>query len=394
MVNYKRVRALIALDVLENNIKEIKKHIPHETKIAGVIKADGYGHGDIPVAKTLENLVDFYAVSTLNEALNLYYHNLYKPILVLGPLPGDDYRELVENNIRATVFTLKQALSISNEAKKQSRIAYIHIAVDTGMNRIGIKDNENGAKLVKQIHDLDYIQVEGIFTHMYAADESNTDSAYAQLRRFKKFLFLLKKQGIEPRIKHISNSAAIIRNIGDTYDMVRAGIIMYGISPSDETGVGNMDIKPILSVKSMITYVKYIEKGETVSYGGVYKADKRVRVATIPIGYGDGYPRSLSNKGYVLINGKRAYILGRVCMDQMMVDVSCIPDADIGTEVTVIGRDGSEFISVESLAKLCDKFPYELVCDLSKRIPRIYTKGELVVGIKDYTRDMYRDFLY
>lgn len=394
MSNYKRVRALIDLDILENNVNEIKKHIPYGTRIAGVIKADGYGHGDIPIAKTLENLVDFYAVSTLNEALNLYYHNLYKPILVLGPLPGDDYKELIENNIRATVFTLNQALSISREAKKQSRIAYIHIAVDTGMNRIGIRDNEEGAELVKKIYNLDYLQVEGIFTHMYAADESDLSSANAQLRRFKRFLFLLKKCGIEPKLKHISNSAGIVRNIGDTYDMVRAGIIMYGIRPSDETNMGAMDIRPILSIKSMITYVKYIEKGETVSYGATYKAEKRVRVATIPIGYGDGYPRSLSNKGYVLINGKKACILGRVCMDQMMVDVSEIPEADTGTEVTIIGSDGAEAISVESLASLCDKFPYELVCDLSKRIPRIYVRGGMVVGIKDYTRDMYRDFLY
>ena len=281
---------------------------------------------------------------------------------------------------------------MSVEAKKQNKNALIHIALDTGMNRIGLKPTKEDASLVKKISELENIEIEGLFTHLFSADESDKEYAIKQIKEFESFITSLAEYGINPKIKHVSNSAGIIENLGTDFDMVRVGIVLYGIRPSNEVDMSSLNIRPVMSLYSVVTHIKFIEEGETVSYGRTFTASKRTKVATIPIGYGDGYPRSLSNKGYVLIEGKKAKILGRVCMDQMMVDVTEIGAATIGSKVTLVGKDKEETIRVEDLSALCTRFPYEFVCNITKRIPRIYLEKDKVVAVKDYFYDEYKGY--
>ena len=377
---YKRAKALVDLDALLHNIRAVKNNVPKETKLVGVIKADAYGHGDVAVAKTIEDEVYFLAVATTAEAVNLYKHNITKPILILGPAPDVDYEDIVSCGFRATIFTLDQAKALSAEAKKQQKEAYVHIAVDTGMNRIGCKDDKDGALEVSKIAALEFINIEGVFSHLYAADGPTEDLARKQLERFEKFVGCLKELGIDPKLKHISNSAGSVRNIGSSLDMVRAGIVIYGIKPDYDMYMCGVELKPVMSIKSLITHVKFIEPEETVGYGATYTASKKIKVATVSFGYGDGYPRSLSNKGYVLVRGRRAYIIGRVCMDQFMLDVTDIEGVAAGDEVTILGRDGDELITAEILGELSGRFPYELSCDWTKRVPRIYVRDSKYIS--------------
>lgn len=372
---YKRAKALVDLDALLHNIRAVKNNVPKETKMVGVIKADAYGHGDVAVAKAIEDEVYFLAVATTAEAVNLYNNDIKKPILILGPVPDVDYEDIVRCGFRVTIFTLDQAKALSAEAKKQQKEAYVHIAVDTGMNRIGCKDDKSGAEEVAKIAALEFIKIEGVFSHLYAADGPTEDLARRQLARFENFVGYLEELGIDPELKHISNSAGSVRNIGSSLDMVRAGIVIYGIKPDYDMDMCGVELKPVMSIKSCITHVKFIEPEETVGYGATYTASKRVKIATVSFGYGDGYPRSLSNKGYVLVRGKKAYITGRVCMDQFMVDVTDIDGVVAGDEVTILGRDGDEIITAEILGELSGRFPYELSCDWTKRVPRIYIGG-------------------
>lgn len=392
MSNYKRAYASIDLDAIKHNIKELISVTPKKLMYAGVVKLDGYGHGAIPVARAIEPYVSFFCVATVDEAINLKRHHVKKPILILGPIPGDEYEEAVRLDIRFTVFTLEQANLLSLEAKKQNKNALIHIALDTGMNRIGLKPTKEDASLVKKISELENIEIEGLFTHLFSADESDKEYAIKQIKEFESFISFLAEYGINPKIKHVSNSAGIIENLGTDFDMVRVGIVLYGIRPSNEVDMSSLNIKPVMSLYSVVTHIKFIEEGETVSYGRTFTASKRTKVATIPIGYGDGYPRSLSNKGYVLIEGKKAKILGRVCMDQMMVDVTEIGAAAIGSKVTLVGKDKEETIRVEDLSALCTRFPYEFVCNITKRIPRIYLEKDKVVAVKDYFYDEYKGY--
>lgn len=389
---YKRAYALIDLDKAIYNIKLIREHIGDKKLLSAVIKADAYGHGSIPVAKALNEYVDCFCVATASEAMNLRYHNIKKDILILGPIADFDYSDIIEYDIYPTVFTIEQAKSLSEQAVKKNKRVRIHIALDTGMNRIGIKAKEENIALVIEISRLKNIEVYGIFTHFYSADY-DIEKSKLQLQSYKLFVDKLKENGIEPKIKHISNSAAIVENTGLDFDMVRAGIIIYGINPLVDKMVENFDFKPIMSIKSTITYTKYIKEGEIVSYGEAFKATKPVRVATIPIGYADGYPRVLGNVGYVLIHGKRANILGRICMDQMMVDITDIEDVNIGDEVTLVGEDLEENITIEELSEISTRFSYEFICNISKRIPRIYILNNQIVGKKDYQIDIFEDFL-
>ena len=392
MSNYKRAYASIDLDAIKHNIKELISVTPKKLMYAGVVKLDGYGHGAVPVARAIERYVSFFCVATVDEAINLKRHHVKKPILILGPIPGDEYEEAVRLDIRFTVFTLEQANLLSVEAKKQNKNALIHIALDTGMNRIGLKPTKEDASLVKKISELENIEIEGLFTHLFSADESDKEYAIKQIKEFESFITSLAEYGINPKIKHVSNSAGIIENLGTDFDMVRVGIVLYGIRPSNEVDMSSLNIRPVMSLYSVVTHIKFIEEGETVSYGRTFTASKRTKVATIPIGYGDGYPRSLSNKGYVLIEGKKAKILGRVCMDQMMVDVTEIGAATIGSKVTLVGKDKEETIRVEDLSALCTRFPYEFVCNITKRIPRIYLEKDKVVAVKDYFYDEYKGY--
>ncbi len=391
--SYNRIYARIDLDALRFNANSIRKKLPLDTKLAVVLKADAYGHGAPATCYAIDAIADYYCTATADEAINLRLHNITKPILILGPIIGNEYKAVLEHEIRATVFTLDQAKRLSSMALKLNKTAFIHIAVDTGMNRIGIEPDDSGIRLVKEINRLSNINIEGVFSHLYKADETDLTSSKNQLKLFCKFIELLKKENIDPPIKHISNSAGIMNAVGSSLNMVRAGIILYGIYPSDEVDKDQLDIKPVMSIKSEITYIKNVHVGEEISYGGIYKADTEKRVATIPVGYADGYPRDLSSKGYVLICGKRANILGRICMDQMMVDVTDIEAARIGTAVTLLGEDVGSAIKAEELLSCSHRFPYEFICDISRRVPRVYYMGGKEVGCKDYFEDIYRDFV-
>lgn len=377
MEHYDRVWAEIDLDAIAFNIESIKKNISINTQIVAVIKADGYGHGAIPIAKMLEgdSRIWGYAVATATEAMELRNSGIKKPILILSYAFASDYRELIENEVRIAVFTQEMAAALSETAQKLGKRCKVHIKVDTGMTRIGVQPNLDAIELIKQISEMKNIEIEGIFTHFARADEKDKRKAYEQLDKFRTFIKQIEETTtIQIPIKHCSNSAGIAEIPEANMDMVRAGIILYGLWPSEDVEEGGkIALKPALSLKSKVVYVKTVPAGQEISYGGTFTTKRETRVATICVGYGDGYPRSLSNKGYVLINGQRAPILGRVCMDQFMVDITNVT-GDVRTEsvVTLIGKDGTEEITMETLGALSGRFNYELACDLGKRIPRVY----------------------
>lgn len=389
---YTRVYAVVDLDAIENNMKAMESNLTEGTGIIGVVKADGYGHGAVPVAKAIDPYVKGYAVATIEEAVNLKNHGITKPVLILGVTHESHNEELIRHELRSSVFEKKQAQALSEKAMEMGKTAYVHLVLDTGMNRIGMKFCEESARLAALISRMPGICVEGLFTHFARADETDKESALKQLRKYLDFVRMLEERGVHIPVKHISNSAGIVDMREANGDMVRAGIGIYGLYPSDEVCRDRVILKPAMELKSFITYIKEIEPGAAVSYGGTFVADRSMTIATVPIGYGDGYPRNQSGKGRVLIHGKSAPILGRVCMDQMMVDVTHIPEAKADDEVTLIGRDGSDEITVEELARTGGGFHYEIVCDIGKRVPRVYVRGGRIVGKKDYFKDIYEDF--
>lgn len=388
--NYKRVYATINLDAVRYNMEQMKANIAPETKIIGVIKADGYGHGAVPIGRELEQLayVSGYATATPEEALVLRKAGLQKPILILGYTFPYCYEDLIRQDIRPTVFREDMLAELAACAGKIGKKAKIHIKVDTGMTRVGIMPDAKGLEFVRKALSYEELEVEGIFTHFARADEKDKTSAKEQFDRFSQFVAEIEtKLQYHIPIKHCSNSAGIIEMKYANMDVVRAGITLYGLWPSDEVKQDVVSIQPVMELKSHIVYVKEVEAGVPISYGGTYVTEKKMRVATIPVGYGDGYPRSLSNKGYVLIRGKKAPILGRVCMDQFMVSVEHIPEAQEGDEVTLIGKDGEQCISMEELGTLSGRFNYELACVLDKRIPRVYIRNNEIISTKDYFED-------
>ena len=371
----KRCYARIDLNALMNNVNAMKNHLQEGTKIAAVIKTDGYGHGAVPIAKELDEVeyIWGFAVATIEEAMELKDAGICKPILIIGFVFEDDYELMVEHDIRTAVFTLDMAEKLSMTAIRLNKEYPVHIKVDTGMARIGCMADEEGVQLVSKISKLPMIQIEGIFTHFAKADEADKTPAKKQLALFHSFVDKVEKEaGITIPMKHCSNSASIIEISEANMDMVRAGIILYGLWPSDEVDKNIISLSPVMSLYSSVSYIKTVPEGTEVSYNGTYVTKRVTKIATVPVGYGDGYPRSLSNKGYVLIHGMKAPIIGRICMDQFMVDVTDIPDVKIGDVVTLIGTDGNETITIEMLGSMCDRFNYEFVCDLNKRVPRIY----------------------
>ena len=384
MKEYYRVKALINLEAIYKNIENVKRILHDKTKIMAVLKADGYGHGAIPIAKTLDSLVDYYGVAIIEEGIELRRVGITKPILVLGFTPNEHYKKIVEYDIIQTIYQYDMALDLSKEALLQGKKLKVHIKLDTGMSRIGFSPSPKSIETIEKINQLEGIEIEGIFTHFAKADDKDKTMAKNQLRIFLDFIDRLEKEGVHITTKHGSNSAGVIDIPDANLDMVRCGILTYGLYPSDEVDQEKLPLMPALELKSCVIQVKELEKGIGVGYGSTYITEKKTKIATIPVGYGDGYPRSLSNIGRVLINGKSASIIGRICMDQFMVDVSDIKDIKIGDEVTLIGKDMDEFISVEELASLADSFNYEFVCDLGKRIPReFYFKGKKI-GTLDY----------
>ncbi|MGN8800101.1 alanine racemase [Candidatus Merdisoma sp. HCP28S3_D10] len=386
MKNYKRVAAYVDLDAIEDNFEAMKANLKENTRIAAVVKANGYGHGAVPIARMIEDK-DYlwgFAAATIEEAVELRKNGICKPILILGYVFPEDYPELVRLDIRPTVFRLDMARELSEEAIRQGKEVRVHIKLDTGMSRIGFADTEESVKMVCEIGKLPGIILEGLFTHFSKSDETDKTATEKQLARYRAFCAACEAAGAKFQIHHCSNSAGIIDLPEANLDMVRAGITVYGLYPSDEVKKELVPLRPAMEMKSHIVHVKKIAPGTEVSYGGIYTAESTRKIATVPVGYADGYPRSLSNKGCVLVAGKRAPICGRVCMDQMMVDVTEIPEAVPGMEVTIFGKDGEEFLSVDELAELSGRFNYEFVCDLSQRVPRIYLRHGKICEIHDF----------
>ena len=375
-MKHARVYARIDLGAVEENFYNMKANLAEGVRMIGVIKTDGYGHGAVAIANKIKDY-DFlwgFAVATVEEAMELREAGLVKPILILGFTFPEDYDTVVRNSFRPAVFKLSMAKELNEAAKRAGIKAPIHLVVDTGMSRIGLPASEEGADEAARIAALDSLEIEGLFSHFARADEEDKTSAYEQFDRYMKFAGLLEDRGISIPMKHIGNSAAIAELPDVHLDAVRAGITIYGIYPSDEVDRSKLALKPVMSLISHIAYIKEVPAGTPVSYGGTFVTARPTRIATIPVGYGDGYPRLMSGKGDVLIRGKRAPILGRVCMDQLMVDVTDI-EAEEFDQVTLLGTDGDETISVDEIGHLSGRFPYELTCDINQRVPRVFVNG-------------------
>lgn len=388
--SYQRVWAQVDLDAIADNMTGMKKNLPERTRMTAVVKTDGYGHGSVPIAKKLEpyEFMFGFAVATPEEAHILRLAGIKKPVLILGYSFPYSYELLAREELRPAVFRKDSIIPLAKAARRAGKTVKVHIKVETGMNRIGITPDREGLSFVEALARQDGIEIEGIFTHFARADEADKSSALEQFRTFESFIHMIEQElSLEIPVRHCANSAGILEMPQTGLDMVRAGIAMYGLAPSDEVSMDIVPLKPALSLYSHIVHVKTLYTGQSVSYGGTFTASRDMRIATVPVGYGDGYPRGLSGKGHVLIHGSRAPILGRICMDQFMVDVSHIPETAEGDRVVLIGGCGRERITAEELGGLSGRFNYELICDLGKRIPRVYTEKGKIVFCKDYTED-------
>ena len=386
MKSYTRIRARIDLDAIEYNIEKMKENLPEDTKLIVVAKADCYGHGALQTTSllSLKEYVWGFAVATLDEAIVLRRGGITKPILVLGCIFPEQWIDALENNIRITVYAEELTKVLSDLAVKIGRKAYVHVKLDTGMGRIGFTPGKEGADKIEEISKLPNIVMEGLYTHFSKADEGDKSYTMKQMEAYTWMKEELAGRGITFSYYHCCNSAGIIDLKGAGQNLARAGISTYGMYPSEEVHKENVDLKPALELISHVAFVKWVDEGKMISYGGTYVTKRRTKIATIPVGYGDGYPRSLSNKGYMLIHGKKAPIIGRVCMYQCMVDVTEIEDVKFGDEVVLVGRDGDEYLSVETLSRLSDRFNYEFVCLMGKRIPREYIRRGEVQEQMDY----------
>lgn len=374
MMETSRVYAGINLSAVLSNLESIHKTIQENTKVLAIIKTDAYGHGALPIAEAIEDVSYLwgYGVATVDEAKRLIDDGRKKPILVLGVSFDEQYETIIEHDIRSCVCDLETALTLSKLAVAKKKNCHIHIKIDTGMSRIGFQVNEETVKVIEQISVLPNICIEGIFTHFAKADESDKTATFEQIGLFRKMCQMLEERGIDIPFKHCSNSAGIVDVPGANMNMVRAGIILYGLWPSDEVKKENIELKPVMSLKSRISFLKELEAGRSISYGGTYVTPSKKLIATIPVGYGDGYARGLSNAGYVLIRGQKAPICGRVCMDQFMVDVTHIKGVMQGDEVTLLGKDKDEVITMEELGEISGRFNYEFACLITPRVPRVY----------------------
>lgn len=385
---YFRGYAVVDLDKIHRNVERMKKKLEQETGIIAVIKTDGYGHGAVPIAKALDDICYGFAVATAYEGHNLRRHGITKPIFILGYTPDTTYEMVIKEKMVPAVFRMEDAKKISNVAGRLGMTADINIAVDTGMSRIGYIPSQEAAEEVVNINMLPHIEIKSIFTHFAKADYKDKSFAQKQLREFRAFINQIENMGVHIPIHQCANSAAMMELPEASMNLARAGISMYGLYPSEEMDHEAMKLEQAMDIYTHVVYVKEIEAGRGISYGQTFVAEKNMKIATIPVGYGDGYPRNLSNKGWVLIKGKKANIVGRVCMDQFMVDVTGM-DVTVGDKVTLAGVDGNEEILIDDLAALAGTFNYEFVCDLGKRIPRVYLKNGEIVGTKDYFDDDY-----
>ena len=387
-MNFDSTRVKIDLDAISANFNAIaaKAGVP----VMAVIKADAYGHGAIQVARLLQDRAAFFGVSSMLEATELRRAGLTNPILILGHTPVKAFPTAIREGIRPTIFRYEDAQALSEAAVAAGIPASFHFAVDTGMSRIGFPATEEAAELCARITELPGLAAEGIFSHFATADCADLRRSREQARRFDAFCDMLKARGVQIPIRHLNNSAGLM-NFDTHYEMVRAGIVTYGMYPSEEVSPELLALKPALQFLSKVTFVKTLPAGREISYGGTYVTTQETRVATVPVGYADGYRRNLSGKFHCLIHGKKAPILGRICMDQMMVDVTDIPETKPGDRVTLVGTDGEETITMEQIAAAADSFNYEFVCGISRRVPRIYVSGGRKVHSVHYLTDPFEE---
>ena len=374
----------IDLDVIARNFAAIQKKAA--VPVMAVVKADAYGHGAVQVARLLEGKCAFFGVSSMLEALELRQAGLTTPILILGHTPPAAFADAIRLGIRPAIFRYSDALALSEEAVKQAVKAPFHFAVDTGMSRIGFQATQEAADICAKIAALPGLQPEGLFSHFATADCADLSRSREQIRRFDAFDTMLKQRGIQIPIRHLDNSAGLM-NFDHHYEMVRSGIVTYGLYPSDEVSEELLPLTPALSWHSRVTHVKLLEPGRQISYGGTFITEKPTMVATVPVGYADGYRRCLSSRFYVLIRGRRAPILGRICMDQLMVDVTDIPNVQPEDPVVLVGEDGDEKITMEQISAEAYSFNYEFVCGISRRVPRVYCKDGRTVHEVHYLTD-------
>lgn len=383
------VWAQIDLDAAAHNMRQIRKHVGPDVKIAAVVKANAYGHGSVELAKTFaENGADCFAVSSLDEAVELRrYAHIDKEIFILGHTDARRTEELLTYDIEPAVFNLKNAEFFSQEAQRLGKTLRVHIAVDTGMSRVGFQVNEFSVSEIKAIAALPNIEIRGMFTHFAVSDIKDKTFTREQYGHFRWMCKRMEEEGIHIALRHCCNSAAALELPEYYCDMVRPGIIMYGCEPSPDVDIKPYDLRPVMSLRCCIAHVKLIDAGATVSYGRHYTAPSRRKIATLPVGYADGYSRILSGKVDVLYHGHRVPQVGAICMDQCMIDVSGEANVHAGDEVVLFGRQGDSFISIEEIAAACGTINYEIMCNISRRVPRVYMKDGKVVGREEYLFD-------
>lgn len=383
-MQFDNTQLLIDLDAIDGNLEAVREKTGK--LVMAVIKADAYGHGAVQVARRLEKKCAFFGVSSILEAMELRQAGISIPILILGYTPVRAFPTAVKQGIRPTIFHYDDAAALSRAAVEAGVCAPFHFAVDTGMSRIGFQATREDAAVCARIAALPGLRAEGLFSHFATADCADLTRARQQAELFAAFDGYLKELGVEIPIRHLDNSAGLM-NFCSPYEMVRSGIVTYGMYPSDEVDPTLLGLTPALSWVSRVTHIKLLPPGRQISYGGTCTTTAPTMVATVPVGYADGYRRSLSGRFYVLIHGKRAPILGRVCMDQMMVDVTAIPETALGDPVTLVGADGPERITVEQIAAAADSFNYEFVCGISRRVPRVYRSGGQKISVVRYLLD-------
>ena len=383
------VWAQIDLDAAAHNMRQIRKHVGPDVKIAAVVKANAYGHGSVELAKTFaENGADCFAVSSLDEAVELRrYAHIDNEIFILGHTDARRTEELLTYDIEPAVFNLKNAEFFSQEARRLGKTLRVHIAVDTGMSRVGFQVNEFSVSEIKTIAALPNIEIRGMFTHFAVSDMKDKTCTREQYGHFRWMCKRMEEEGIHIALRHCCNSAAVLELPEYYCDMVRPGIIMYGCEPSPEIDIKPYDLRPVMSLRCCIAHVKLIDAGATVSYGRHYKTPSRRKIATLPVGYADGYSRILSGKVDVLYHGHRVPQVGAICMDQCMIDVSGEANVHAGDEVVLFGRQGDSFIPIEEIAAVCGTINYEIMCNISRRVPRVYMKSGKVVGREEYLFD-------
>lgn len=371
-MNLDSTQLIIDLDAIRHNIRAV--HERAGVPVMAIIKADAYGHGAVEIARHIDGDCAFFGVSSILEALELRQAGIEKPILILGYTPVAAFPEAIRQGIRPAIFRYEDALALSQAATALGMTAKFHIAVDTGMSRIGFQVTPEEADICARIAALPNVEAEGLFSHLATADCADLTRARHQAALFDQFDEMLHSRGVTIRLRHLDNSAGVM-NFHCKYELVRSGIVTYGMYPSTEVDPSVLDLRPALRWESRITHLKTLEPGREIGYGGTYTTTRPTRVATVPVGYADGYRRNLSGRFYVLIRGKKAPVLGRICMDQMMVDVTEIPDAALNDTVVLVGKSGDLNISVEEIAAQGDSFNYEFVCGISRRVPRVYLLG-------------------